>query len=86
MGARLKIVGLTYIHTTSGDERNASLRVGRLVLGEVLELVVLVFVVADVAIAIEISILLIAKKGKERYIPLAGKEEAVGALICDALR
>jgi hypothetical protein len=43
------------IDTTLGHEGDTSLRVGRSVLSEVLELVVLVFVVSDVAVTAEVS-------------------------------
>lgn len=43
----------TYVDTAAGQKRDASLRVGRLVFGQELKLVVLVLKVSDIAISAE---------------------------------
>ena len=47
------VEGETYVDTAAGQKRDASLRVGRLVFGQELKLVVLVLKVSDIAISAE---------------------------------
>jgi hypothetical protein len=54
---------MTYIDAALRQESNTSLRLGRLVLGQELELVILVFKVANVAVAI--MLISIDAKGAE---------------------
>jgi hypothetical protein len=62
-----------------GEERNTALGVGRGVLGQVLELVVLVLVVADVSVTARVSVGSQQSCGKD--LPLAGQVQALSAVV-----
>jgi hypothetical protein len=60
MGQKHCLVGTredeAYVDTAAGQKRDASLRVGRLVFGQELKLVVLVLKVSDIAISAEFEV------------------------------
>lgn len=73
---------MTYIDAAFRQECDSSLRVSRLVLGQELELVVLVLKVSDVAIsARQISILFPDAKLFDVDLPLAREVQAVGTIV-----
>jgi hypothetical protein len=70
---------LVEIDTTLGHEGDTSLWVGRRVLGKVLELVIFVFVVADVAITVSVSIC--ALHVLKEHSPFTRKVQTLRAII-----
>lgn len=80
----------TDVDTASRNKGDTSLGIDRLVLAQVLELVVLVLVVADVAITVKLvssctqsNHKVVTHRGERRResLPLASKVEAVGTVI-----
>ena len=67
------------VDTPLGEEGDTALRVAGLVLGEVLELVVLVFVVADVAVTVCVSCE--QTMSASSCLPLASKVQALCAIV-----
>lgn len=73
---------VTYIDTAFGQECDSSLRVSRLILGQELELVILILKVSDVAIsASSVSISLLGAILCAINSPLAGEVQAVGTIV-----
>lgn len=72
---------LVDVDTTARHESDASLGVAGLVLGEELQLVVLILEITDVAITANVSILKHVYLGLRQHLPLASKVQAVRAVI-----